>query len=68
MCIYLLIPGIAITIRDTTTCVIALAAALDDVPTRFPFSSKTGMPLVNSLQLYIYTHTLPLQVIVRKLV
>ena len=43
-------PGAAIRILETTTCVMACLAAFADSPRRFPFSSVTGMPTLSSLE------------------
>ncbi|KAL0608364.1 hypothetical protein AAY473_024977 [Plecturocebus cupreus] len=43
-------PGAAMRILDTTTCVMACFAAFADSPKRFPFSSVTGIPTLSSLQ------------------
>lgn len=51
---HLHMPGVAMVTRDMTTCVMALAAARLDSPTRFPFSSNTGIPLSSSLESMIH--------------
>lgn len=43
-------PGAAMRILETTTCVMACFAALVDSPNRVPFSSVTGMPTLSSLK------------------
>ena len=43
-------PGAAMRILETTTCVMACLAAFADSPRRFPFSSVTGMPTLSSLE------------------
>lgn len=44
------IPGMAIAILDVTTWVMALLAAVWEVPTLFPFLSTTGIPSLISLK------------------
>lgn len=44
------IPGEAMRILETTTCVMACWAAFEDSPNRLSFSSVTGMPCLSSLR------------------
>lgn len=48
--LYSPMPGAAMRILETTTCVMACLAAFADSPRRFPFSSVTGMPTLSSLE------------------
>ena len=47
---YILIPGVAIIILENTTWVMADLAAIFDSPNLLPFSSKTGIPCISSLE------------------